>query len=214
MKKILLIIFLIFQIQIYSQDKLIGRYCTILIGESDVTCIDFKENNRFVYRTSSDLGTYKYGIGKYKLKNSSLTLSFDKFDKEFKSEIMTSKIIKVNNDTIVHRIKLIDENGEKMPSVTIYKETGEFEFDENISDENGNIVFRYLKNQVNENYEVEYFGYERFKFQIDTKKSYESIIKLALAKPNWINGKKNEYSFDKIDFNTIKIDGVKYKLRK
>ncbi|MGV8944930.1 MAG: hypothetical protein ACOH1N_00750 [Lutibacter sp.] len=214
MKKLLLISFLLSQITLFSQEKLKGNYCTISIGESDVTCIDFKENNRFVYRTSGCLGTYRYGIGKYNIKNSSLTLLFDKSDKEFRSEIKTSKLENVNNDSIVHSFKIIDENGIKIPSVTIFKKTGDFEFDENISDENGNILFRYLNNRVNEDYEVEYFGYENFKFKIDNRKSYEILIKLSLSKPTWINGEQHIYEFNIVNSETIEIQGQKCKLRK
>jgi hypothetical protein len=214
MKKIVLLNFLLIQITLFSQEKLIGNYCTIPIGESDVTCINFKENNRFVFILSGCLGTYKYGIGNFEIKSSDLILSFDNNDKEFRSEIEISEIKNTTKDSIIHKFKFVDQYGIKMMGVNLHKESGEFEFNENISNPNGIITFKYLKNQVNENYEVEFFGYENFKFRIENDKSYEILIKLALSKSTWIFGEKRTYQFERIDKELIKIQGEKYKLNK
>ena len=67
MKKILQIIILLTSILTFSQEKLNGKYCSIPIGESDVTCIDFKENNHFEYSVSGCLGISQIGTGNFEL---------------------------------------------------------------------------------------------------------------------------------------------------
>jgi len=64
MKKILQITILLTSILTFSQEKLSGKYCSIPIGESDVTCIDFKQKNQFEYSVAGCLGTSHIGTVK------------------------------------------------------------------------------------------------------------------------------------------------------
>ena len=110
MKKILQITMLLTSILTFSQEKLIGKYCSIPIGESDVTCIDFKENNQFEYSVAGCLGTSHIGTGIFELKNKTLKLTFDKKEQPTRN-IVNIKEVKSNSEKIEFEFVIKDENG-------------------------------------------------------------------------------------------------------
>jgi len=110
MKKILQIIILLTSVLIFSQEKFSGKYCSIPIGESDVACIDFKENNTFEYSVAGCLGTSHIGTGIFELKNKTLKLTFDKKEQPTKS-IVNVKEVKANSEKIEFKFVIKDENG-------------------------------------------------------------------------------------------------------
>jgi hypothetical protein len=110
MKKTLQFIILLTSIITFSQEKLSGKYCSIPIGESDVTCIDFKKNNRFEYSVSGCLGTSHIGTGIFELNNQTLKLTFDKKEQPPRS-IVNVKEVKSNSENIEFKFVIKDENG-------------------------------------------------------------------------------------------------------
>ncbi|MDO6744691.1 hypothetical protein Q4553_08900 [Tenacibaculum soleae] len=110
MKNILQIIILLTSILTFSQEKLNGKYCSIPIGESDVTCIDFKENNQFKYSVAGCLGTSDIGTGIFELKNKTLRLTFDKKEQPTKN-IVNIKELKSNSEKIEFEFVIKDKNG-------------------------------------------------------------------------------------------------------
>ncbi|MCH2032260.1 MAG: hypothetical protein MK202_01975 [Tenacibaculum sp.] len=110
MKKILQIIILLTSILTFSQEKLSGKYCSIPIGESDVTCIDFKQNNQFEYSINGCLGTSHIGTGIFELKNKTLRLTFDK-KKQPTRNIVNVKEVKSNSEKIEFEFVIKDEYG-------------------------------------------------------------------------------------------------------
>lgn len=110
MKKILQITMLLTSILTFSQEKLSGKYCSIPIGESDITCIDFKQNNQFEYFTAGCLGTSHIGTGIFELKNKTLRLTFDKKEQPTRN-IVNVKEVKSNSEKIEFEFVIKDEHG-------------------------------------------------------------------------------------------------------
>ena len=103
----------------FSQEKLIGKYCSIPLGESDVTCIDFKKNNQFDYVVSGCLGISSIGSGKYELKNNNLNLIFDKTEQTSKSKIQIAENETQSEKESNLKFNIVDENGFELPANVI-----------------------------------------------------------------------------------------------
>ena len=143
MKKILQTILVLTSILTFSQEKLNGKYCSIPLGESDVVCIDFKDNIHFEYTVSGCLGISQIGTGIFELKNEILKLTFDK------KEQLTK-----------HKVKIIEIKSRS-------EKTVEFEFI--INDEKNLPVFA---NVIEKNYNRGFEVYEeRNKIKVEKKNS-------------------------------------------
>ncbi|SOS52758.1 conserved hypothetical protein [Tenacibaculum dicentrarchi] len=199
MKIILQTIMLLITITTFSQEKLIGKYCSIPIGESDVTCIDFKENNRFDYFVSGCLGVSAIGSGKFELKDEKLNLVFDKAEQVSKSEIKITESKAKSEKEIKVKFKVKDENGIEIPANVIRtSDRKHFFFDEL------NKVFLVDKNSPKANYKIEFIGYETLELEIDN--SYDKIIEIDLfpAQAKVISDKEISWKWEKVNDNEFK----------
>ena len=89
------------------------------MGESDVTCIDFKENNRFTYMVSGCLGVSTVGSGKFVMKDEELNLIFDKAEQISKNEIKITESKAKSEKEVKLEFKIKDENGIEIPANVI-----------------------------------------------------------------------------------------------
>ncbi len=112
MSRVLPILFMFLSTGIYSQVQLYGKYCSIPLGESDVTCVDFLENNRFKYLVSGCLGLSSIGEGRYELKNSTLKLFFNKIEQQIKSKVSITESPSISNQEVTFEFNIKDQNGE------------------------------------------------------------------------------------------------------
>ncbi|MCB0723704.1 MAG: hypothetical protein KDC73_03310 [Ignavibacteriae bacterium] len=111
MRKILLILILIFSNSVYSQ-RLEGKWQehpdNILYSE----LYKFTKDGKFSYSYSNDIMYLQYGEGDYEIKNGKLFLFFRDFPMQEPSQDSVSKIIITDtlysSDSIVYNLKLID----------------------------------------------------------------------------------------------------------
>ena len=113
MKKILSICFLIIQMTVFSQEKLIGLFSTYQMAESDFSSYEFKENNCFEYKVSGCIGTDKIGTGHFKINDSFLILFFDNYKKDSQNKIQILKIDSKDKSSTIHNFNLLIEKEKK-----------------------------------------------------------------------------------------------------
>ncbi|MCB4806614.1 hypothetical protein LG651_00010 [Tamlana sp. 62-3] len=199
MKIILQTIILLFSIATFSQKKLEGKYCSVPIGESNVTCINFKENNRFDYMVSGCLGVSTIGSGKFELKEETLNLIFDKAEQVLKSEIKITDSKVESEKEVKLKFKVKDENGIEIPANIIRtSDRKHFFFDE------VNKVFLVDKNSPKVNYKIEFIGYETIELKIDN--SSDKIIEIDLFpdQAKVISDKEISWDWEKVNENEFK----------
>ncbi|KJD35347.1 hypothetical protein PW52_09580 [Tamlana sedimentorum] len=199
MKIILLTIILLISIVTFSQEKIIGKYCSVPIGESDVTCIDFKEKNRFAYVVSGCLGISTTGRGKFELKDEKLNLIFDKAEQVSKNEIKITEFKVKSEKEVKFEFKVRDENGIEIPANilrTSYRK--HFFFDEL------NKVFIVDKNSPKANYRIEFIGYETVELEVDN--NTDKIIEV-----NLFPSQEKVISDKEITLKWIKVNETEFK---
>lgn len=198
MKKILQIIIFLISILTFSQEDLKGNYCSIPIGESDVTCLKFKENNTFEYSVSGCLGTSHIGTGIFELKNKTLKLTFDKKEQPAKSKV-TIKEIKSNSEKIVFEFILEDENGFQVYG-NIRKKGSEKYID--LHEKENEIKF--LKENLKITYEIFSLGYEFLELELNHNSSKSIKIKMFPAQAKVISEKIFEWNLTEINKERFK----------
>ena len=183
----------------FSQEKLSGKYCSIPIGESDVTCIDFKENSKFEYTVSGCLGTSHIGTGIFELKNKTLKLSFDKKEQPTRNKVRITET-KSSSEKIEFEFIVKDENGfplyvniVEQPNVKafeIYKEKNKIEVD---------------KKDSKVKYQVLSLGYEIIELELEHNLSKLIEITMFPAQAKVISEKVFEWNLtelNEVEFKT------------
>ena len=192
-------IILLISITTFSQEKLIGKYCSIPLGQSDVTCIDFKENNQFNYFVSGCLGDSATGSGKFELKDEKLNLIFDKAEQISKSEIKIRESKAESNKEVKLKFKVKDENGIEIPANIIRTSNQKHFFFNKL-----NKVFIVHKNSPKASYQIEFMGYETLKLEIDNNTDKIIEINLFPAQAKVISDKKISWKWEKVNENEFK----------
>ena len=200
MKKILHIIILMTSILTFSQEKLGGKYCSIPIGESDVTCIDFKENNRFEYSVSGCLGTSHIGTGIYELKNKILKLEFDKKEQPTKNKVKVTEIKSQSEKNIEFEFIITDENELPLyvnivekPNIKgfeIYKEKNKIEVE---------------KNNSKAKYEILSLGYGTVELELKHNSSKKIEITMFPVQAKVISEKVFEWNLTELNEKEFKV---------
>lgn len=183
----------------FSQEKLLGNYCSIPIGESGVICIDFKENNRFYYQVSDCLGITHIGNGKFKLKDENLNLIFDKAEQSLKSKIKITESQSKSKEKINLKFLIVDENEFEIPANIIRtSHTEHFLFDE--------FKKAYIvdKNSPKTKYKIEFIGYETIEIEIDHKSDKLIHIKLFPVQTKIISDKEINLEWIKLNEDEFK----------
>ena len=165
MKKILQIIMLLTSILTFSQEKLSGKYCSIPIGESDVTCIDFKQNNQFEYSINGCLGTSHIGTGIFELKNKTLRLTFDKKEQPTRN-IVNVKEVKSNSEKIEFEFVIKDEYGFSLNADVIEKPKIKV-----LEINNENKTMEVEKKDSKIKYQISSLGYEMVELELEHNSS-------------------------------------------
>ncbi|WP_250433172.1 hypothetical protein [Hanstruepera flava] len=196
MKNIFQVIILLTAVLTFSQEKLIGEYCSIPIGESDVTCIEFKKDNLFKYKITGCLGVSKMGSGKFELKNGSLNLFFDKKNQIPRSTTKITEHESKSEKEVKLQFKIKDENGFDIPA-NIIRLTNQkhFSFDEYAK------VFTIDKNSLKANYKIEFIGYETVDIEIENNTDKMIEIQLFPTQAKIISDTKIIMKWEKINDN-------------
>ncbi|MEO8932773.1 MAG: hypothetical protein ABI295_00580 [Xanthomarina sp.] len=200
MKRILQTTILLISIVTFSQEKLIGKYCSIPIGEADVTCIEFQENNRFEYEISGCLGLESVGTGIFEFKNKDLRLIFDQ-----KEQILNSRIEIKENSTESEKeteftFNIKDENGFEIPIYIMRLSDSEYFRVDEITQ---NIKVK--KNSPTEIYRISFPGYEVIDLELDSKTDKKIEIKLFPVQPLLISDKELNWQLTEFNDNGFSV---------
>ncbi len=196
MKNIFQVIILLTAVLTFSQEKLIGEYCSIPIGESGVTCIEFKKDKLFKYKITECLGVSTIGSGKFELKDGSLNLFFDKKDQVSRSTIKITENESKSEKEVKIQFKIKDENGFDIPANIIrLTDQKHFIFDEYTK------VFMVDKNSLKANYKIEFIGYETVDIEIENNTDKMIEIQLCPTQAKIISDTKIIMKWEKINDN-------------
>ena len=198
MKKILQIIILLTSILTFSQEKLNGKYCSIPIGESDVTCIDFKENNHFEYSVSGCLGISRIGTGNFELKNEILKLTFDKKEQSTRSKVKITET-KSSSEKIEFEFIIKDENGFKL--YAHIREKGEKKYFDLYEKEN---KIELQKKRLKVTYELFSLGYEFIEIELNHNSSKKIEIIMFPPQAKVISEKVFEWKLTELNEEEFK----------
>jgi len=194
MKTIQQTLILLISIVTFSQEKLVGKYCSTPIGESDVTCIDFKDNYQFEYEVSGCMGISSIGNGKFELKEKSLKLIFQKKEQALKSKIHIAENKSKSENEIKLEFNIKDKNGIKLPANIIRTSNRKYFF---LDQENSSVLVE--KDSPKANYRIECIGYETIDLELDSKTDKKIEVELILNQPLLITDK--ELNFELTEFN-------------
>lgn len=213
MKKIVIILIFVVNFSIIAQESLIGQYCTIPIGESDVACYSFKKNQQFEFKISGCLGISNYGKGNYSIKNGLLLLNFDNGKGTKNSQVSFKDIIETSKDSIIIKIKISDLNGFGVPAKIYPKEMDlmDFDFEKNYADTDGNWIWKDKKDIKLRNFIISNIGYEELELPLDMGKSQNIKIVLVPPSPDSISSKELMKNINIVSSEILKIDGIKFK---
>jgi len=173
MKRYLTILILLITINVFSQNSLEGKYCSLSPGESDVICVDFQEDNRFEYKMTGCLGVSSIGEGRYELNNSSLKLIFDKKEQLIKSKVDITAKPSNTDGKVEFTFNIKDQNGR--PIFVFATEKGDNK-DIGIDYEENKIVLPKSNEKVN--YEIHAVGYPSVELELE--KNTDKVIDITL----------------------------------
>tara|TARA_R100001369_G_C3261358_1_gene158192 strand:+ start:93 stop:692 length:600 start_codon:yes stop_codon:yes gene_type:complete len=183
----------------FSQEKLSGKYCSIPIGESDVTCIDFKENNHFEYSVSGCLGISHVGTGIFELKYEILKLTFDKKEQLTKSKVKITEIKSSSEKAIEFEFIIIDEN-ELPVYANIVEKPNVRGFE--IYEEKNKIEVEKKNSKVK--YEVLSLGYGTIELELKHNSSKKIEITVYPVQPKVISKKVFEWKLSELNEEEFK----------
>ena len=173
MNRILSILIGFIAINVSSQDNLKGKYCSLSPGESDVICVDFKENNRFEYKNTGCLGVNSIGEGSYQLKRFTLKLIFDRKEQLIKSTVTITEKPAASDKEVVFVFNIKDQYGG--PIFVFATEIGGNK-DIGINREENKIILPKSNDKVN--YEIHAVGYETV--ELELVKNTDKVIDIIL----------------------------------
>jgi hypothetical protein len=200
MKKILQIIIFLTSILTFSQEKLSGKYCSIPIGESDVTCIDFKENNNFEYSVSGCLGTSHIGTGIFNLKNKTLKLIFDKKVQPAKNQVKINEI-KSSSEKSIEFVFIIKDENELSLYVNIIEKPNVRRYE--IYEEKNKIEVEKKNSKVK--YEILSLGYGIVELELEHNSSKIIEITMFPVQAKVISEKVFEWNLTELNENEFKV---------
>jgi hypothetical protein len=200
MKKILQIIIFLTSILTFSQEKLSGKYCSIPIGESDVTCIDFKENNNFEYSVSGCLGTSHIGTGIFNLKNKTLKLIFDKKVQPAKNQVKINEI-KSSSEKSIEFVFIIKDENELSLYVNIIEKPNVRRYE--IYEEKNKIEVEKKNSKVK--YEILSLGYGIVELELEHNSSKIIEVTMFPVQAKVISEKVFEWNLTELNENEFKV---------
>ena len=198
---------------LFGQANLDGEFCTIPIGESDVACYNFEENQQFEYKVTGCLGISTFGKGKYQLKRGNLFTNFEEGNANQNSTVNISKLVENTKDSITIKINVKDNDGIGIPANIYPKgmDLLDIDFETNMADIKGDLVWKEKKKDKTNIYKVLFVGYEVFEISIKTDESQKIEIILAPPSPKSLSSKKFKRKFKIIHSDTLEIDGTIYR---
>jgi hypothetical protein len=199
MKKILQIIILLTSILTFSQEKLNGKYCSIPLGESDVICIDFKDNNHFEYSVSGCLGISQIGTGIFKLKNEILKLTFDKKEQLTKHKVKIIEIKSSSEKTVEFEFIINDEN-----NLPIYANVIEKIYDRGFEVYEEGKKIKVDKTNSKIKYEIRSLGYGTVKLELNHNSNKKIEITMMPDQPQVISEKIYEWKWSELNKQEFK----------
>lgn len=194
MKPILTALLSIFSYSLFSQVSFGGKFCSTSLGEGNVTCIHFKENNQFEYQVSGCLGVSHVGSGKYNLRDSTLILHFKKQEQSIKSKVEITEKPKLSELPAKFHFKIFDLNGDFISPIWIKRESDNKYFTQNEGSD-GVII---EGNLTNEEFTISFIGLETVDIKLDSKTDKLIKIYLAEAQPLVISNKIMKYKLSKM----------------
>ncbi|MDG1572498.1 hypothetical protein OZ410_09235 [Robiginitalea sp. M366] len=193
----------------YSQSTLEGKYCSVPIGESDVTCVNFLENNRFKYNVTGCLGVSSIGEGRYELKRSSLKLIFDKKEQLINSKVDIRSKPSMSDKEVKFEFNIKDQYGGPIFVFATDKTNGK---DIGIDYEENKLILPKSDEKVI--YEIHSVGYPSVELELDKNSDkvidiilYEGqpqVISESTVKWNLTEMKSNEFKIGKEYWNTFR----------
>ena len=184
----------------FSQEKLSGKYCSIPIGESDVTCIDFKENNNFEYSVSGCLGTSHIGTGIFNLKNKTLKLTFDKKLQPAKNQVKINEI-KSSSEKNIEFVFIIKDENELPLYVNIIEKPNVRGYE--IYEEKNKIEVEKKNSKVK--YEILSLGYGTVELELEHNSSKIIEVTMFPVQAKVISEKVFEWNLTELNENEFKV---------
>lgn len=198
------IVFMLFSTVLYPQVELYGKYCSIAIGEADVTCLDFLEDNRFKYVVTGCLGVSRIGEGRYELNKATLKLLFDKIERPPLSKVEIAEKPSISNQEVTFEFNIQDQYGQ--PIFVFATEKGSNK-DVGIDYEENKLVLRKSNEKIT--YEIHAVNYETV--EVELSKDSDKIIEITLYErpPMIISEQTFRWKLTSIEANEFKI-GMEY----
>ncbi len=192
MKTYFLYILCFFSLLEVKGQKLKGTFCTIPLGEGDVSCIEFKNDNRFSFRNSGCLGLNSYGEGNFEIIKSKVILTFD------------DVVVEPNNDVYIENRPPIDENWLNLEFEVLDKEGVSIDYatvavkDEDIKVYRSTEYIPIPKSTDSTICYISAVGYETLELKLDQLTSKYVKINLGDYRPEQITNKT--YTYDRSIF--------------
>jgi hypothetical protein len=184
----------------FSQEKLGGKYCSSPIGESDVTCIDFKENNRFEYIVSGCLGISHIGSAVFEIKNKILKLEFDKKEQTTKNKVKITER-KSNSEKNIELTFIISDENESPLYVNIVEKPNIRGFE--IYKEKNKIEVKKSNSKVN--YQILSLGYATVELELEHNSNKKIEITMFPVQAQIISEKVFEWNLTELNENEFKV---------
>jgi|GEM_PF-4799635 len=175
-----LLVFLL-STQVFCQQKLFGKYCSESFGDSDVVCMEFKENYQFDYVITGPMGIKARGSGEFELHNQRLKLVFAN-----KKQRIESSVTKTDSESKYPRdIKLTfeikDDLGNPL-AASVHRIDDAIDY----LTEDSNTVW-VKKDTPIAYYKVQFIGYEPIEFPLAHHFDQEIKVTLVPIQPKLIS---------------------------
>lgn len=198
----------------YGQFKFIGTHCVHYDLKDFSSCYTFTDNGEFEYKHSGHLGVQKYGKGKFKIKDSILTLNYNKTKVKYSSYHKTASW-ESDIDSITLKFKVLDINGERIKYASII-----VDLKNKIglkTDSSGIANIKIKKSALKNKIRIGHIGYGKHIFEVKFNKSYDFEVYLdGVNNPKLIKDRIFKYQIieKEGDYSIMKNDGGKKTLWK
>ena len=200
MKSVQILLTLLFAVKVFTQQPISGIYCSLPIGEADVTCVDFQDEDRFKYEVSGCLGISHIGVGTYELNGTLLKLKFESQKQTLRSKATIISKEPHQAEAVEFTFNVKDQFG--MPiSVSLRDQENGIDF--NISHEENRIVVP--KKNFRVVYEIYSLGYETVPLELDHMTDKTIDVILYDAQPILISEKTYRWRLKEITSEGFKI---------